>query len=279
MRKVLQKIEVVGAVLVYQEGDIIRWSLDYLYNFCDRVLIILDNYNEYTKNIVFEYRDKYPEKTVIGYSKEPVQDGMNKVTGRTKKRFKLRQSHIREWVIRELKKMHDTKPIDLLIWPDSDEIFVDSFPKLLEDFWHNQKEYDYMMLGFIEVYDSFRIILNQRMAPHGRVWRYRPDMSAQPYRARTRYNPYKRGYKLRNVVVHLCHLTEKQRVFRRFSTHRDEREENRVVWFLPEDVRTIDQTVLATDYRTGHRGAPAKIAPVPLTEYLNNKDKYKEYLT
>jgi len=120
MRKVLQEIEVVGAVLVYREGDIIRWSLDWLYNFCDRVVIILDNYDEYTRNIVFEYRDKYPDMTTIGYSEESVQEGMNKVMGRTKKRFKLRQSHIREWVIRELKKTSSWPCIKLngifLLW-------------------------------------------------------------------------------------------------------------------------------------------------------------------
>ena len=189
IRNYLKDIEMVGAVLIYQEGEICRWSLNWLYANCDRVCIVLDNYNEETEKIVLEYRDKYPDRTHLAYSTYPIEDWRNVGSG-IKQRFKKYQQYIREEVVKELKKMHDEKPIDLLIWPDSDETFLDCFTEYLERFWHEQTAHSYMMLGFVEVYDDFKKIISQRMGPHGRVFRYVPEFSCIPRRSRTVQNPY-----------------------------------------------------------------------------------------
>ena len=39
MRNYLKDIEIVGATMAYREGDIICWTLDWLYANCDRVCI------------------------------------------------------------------------------------------------------------------------------------------------------------------------------------------------------------------------------------------------
>jgi hypothetical protein len=274
MRNYLKDVEIVGATMVYQEGDQCRWSLDWLYANCDRVCILLDNWNEETEKIVLEYRDKYPDITHISYSDEDVRINKNEIQGQIKKRFKLRQDAIRERMIIELKKMHDEKPIDLLIWPDSDETFIDEFPKYLEEFW-NQDYYEFMMLGFVEVYDSFRMIISHQMAPHGRVYKYKPEMTVYPWRARTRYNPYyneKRPWKVRNVIVHMNHFTEDYRERREFFSNVDMMTECiRYLWFLPKDVRKMTAQEIA-DYQPGHRQAPSKYKPILLSEYIKEKN-------
>lgn len=279
MRNYLTDINIVGTTLVFRQGEQARWPLDWLYANCDRVCIVLDNWNEETEKIVMEYKDKYPDRTRIAYSDDPVTEKKNAIQGQIKKRFKLRQQYIREIVIKELRKMHDDKPIDLLIWPDGDEIFIDEFPQHLVEFWNNP-DYEFMMLGFLEPYDSFRIIISQRMAPHGRVFKYKPEMTALPYTPRTVYHPYnlKRPMKIRNVVLHLCHLTEKYRQDRQFFDNRNMMDECvRYAWLLPKDVRQMTVDEIA-DYQPGFRQAPSKYSPILLEEIINNKDKYKEYL-
>jgi len=276
MRNYLKNLEIVGAVLIYREGEIVRWSLDWLYANCDRVCVMLDNPDDKTRNIVIEYRDKYPDITSIEYVREDIDRSSFSRPGKEKQRFKRKQDVLREQMMHKLKVMHAEKKIDLLIWPDSDETFVDSFPSSLEQFY--ESDATQLVLGFVEVYDSFRIILNQRMIPHGRAWKYNPDMTAIPYQGRTRYRVYKKDFKVRHTVIHMCHFTEEQRAFRKSVTNIDVNnpDERRVIWFLPEDIRTIDPKVLK-NYRVG-RHRPAKIEPTILIEYINNKNKYKEYV-
>jgi len=276
MRKYLANIDITGCVMVYREGEIIRWSLDWLYANCDRVCVMLDNPDDKTQDIVMEYKDKYPDITSIIYSSEDFDQDDYIKPGTEKRRFKDLQGIMRQQMMEKLKLMNVEKKIDLLIWPDSDETFVNRFPSLLEDFW--KSDATQMVLGFVEVYDSFRIVLNQRMIPHGRVWKYNPDMTAIPYPGRTRYKVYKKDFKVRHVVIHMCHFTKEQRAFRKSVTNIDVNnpDERRVIWFLPEDIRTIDPKVLK-NYRIG-RNSPSKIDPIPLIEYINNKDKYKEYV-
>ena len=278
MRNYLQEIEMVGAVMVYQEGEQCRWSLDWLYANCNRVCILLDNHNEETESIVMEYKNKYPDITHVAYSNEPVRPEKNLIQGQIKKRFKQRQIQIREQLIIELRKMHDEKPIDLLVWMDSDETFIDEFPKYLEEFWYNQTAHKYMMLGFVEVFDRMDIIIFQRMSPHGRVYKYDPMMTALPWITRTRYFPYYsngRPWKVRNLVVHICRLTEKYRKQRQFFDNCDFMAESmdKELWILPKDVRQMTVEEIA-DYQPGPHQIPSKYPSITVREYMNNKEKY-----
>ena len=274
MRNYLIDINITGAVLMYREAGIARYCLDWLYENCDRVLIVLDNYNKETEQLVFEYRDRYPDITRIGYTTEPVGERRNHITGQQKRRFKLRQHYIRESVILELKKMHQEKPIDLLIWPDSDEIFIDEFPKYLEEFWNS--DYRSMALGFLEVYDSFKLLITQPMAPHMRIFKFTEEMTALPYQQRCAHYPYNltRPWKIRHLVVHLCHLNEVQREFRQFVCNQDMiKEKPREAWILPKDVRKMTVEEI-NDYQYGYRHSPPKYQSFPLIDYINNKSKY-----
>jgi len=276
MRNYLKDIEIVGAVMVYREGAQCRWSLDWLYANCDRVCILLDNYNKKTETVVMEYKKKYPDITHIAYSDEPYLEDKNKVQGQIKKRFKNRQPKIRECVIKELRKMHDIKKIDLLIWPDSDETFINQFKDILVEFWDRDEQF--MSLGFIEVFDRMDQIITQKMAPHGRVYKYNPEMTALPSQMRTVYHPYenRRSWKVRHMVIHLCHYTKKYRKMRQFFDNRDMMgETKRLIWKLPKDVREMTAEEIS-DYQFGYRQAPPKYKPVDLEDYLLNKNLWNQ---
>ena len=148
-------------------------------------------------------------------------------------------------------------------------------------FWRERPE-TYMALGFVEVYDNFRFIISQAMAPHGRAFKYVPELTSVPWRSRTNYNPYyeKPGkpWKIRKMVIHLCQFQEKDRQRRAFYSHRDMLTElHRELWILPKDVREMTPEEMM-EYQPSPKGAPSKHQSFPLVDYINNKDKYlKEF--
>ena len=87
MRKVLNNLNIVGATLVYSEGNQCRMTIEWLCNFCDKVIVLLDNYNSDTENIVLEYKKKFPDKVNIIYSTVPIDEDRNKGSY-IKQRFK-----------------------------------------------------------------------------------------------------------------------------------------------------------------------------------------------
>jgi len=278
-RNFLPNVEIVGATMVYREREQCHYCLDQLYEYCDRVVILLDNYDKETEQIILNYKNKYPDITHIVYSTIPVNRSRNEISGQQKKRFKLQQAGIREQMIKELKKLHEQKSIDLLLWWDSDEIVINEFPKYLIEFWENNT-HTWMMLGFINPFENFRMIMSSPMAPHGRVFRYNSEMTNYPWVGRTRYWPYlnTRPWKLRHVVLHLCHLTKEYRERRSFFDNgKGEDLWDRNLWVLPKDVREMTAQEIA-DYQHGSHQRPSKYQPITVKEYLNNKDYYiKKY--
>lgn len=277
-RNFLPNVEIVGATMVYRERCQCCHCLDQLYEYCDRVVILLDNYDKETEQIILGYKNKYPDRTHITYSTTPVGD-RNEIRGQQKRRFKLEQARIREQMIKELKKLHEQKSIDLLLWWDSDEIAIDEFPKYLTEFWKNNR-HSWMMLGFVEPFDNFRMITSSRMAPHGRVFKYNPEMTIYPWVGRTRYHPYfnTRPWKLRHVVLHLCHFTKEYRERRAFFDNgRGEDLWDKNLWILPKNVKEMTAQEIA-DYQPGAHQRPSKYPPITVKEYLDNKDYYlKKY--
>lgn len=272
MRDYLKKIEIVGAVLISSGRGVSRYSLDWLYSNCDRICIGLDNWDKKTKNIVMEYQKKYPDKTYIIYSTVPIDKNRNKGSY-IKQRFKNYQANIREQMAVKLREMNKKKKIDLLIWPDHDETFLDCFPEYLKKFWYEQKEYSYMMMGFVEVYDKFNIIISQKMAPHARVFRFTPEFSCLPARSRTIQNPYyySKPYVIRHMIVHMCNFTEEYRKRREYITGRNMMDElKRYAWILPKDVRQMRPEEIIR-YQPSPKGLPAEFKPILLKDYIKNK--------
>jgi len=277
MRDYLKEIEIVGITMVYQEGEICRWSLDWLFENCDRVCIVLDNWNKETEDIVMEYKNKYPDRTRVAYSDIKVEKENNEKSGFIKIRFVFNQGRIRNFAAKQVREMHEEKPIDMLIWPDSDETFIDEFPRHLENFWNSPKQY--MVLGFIQLYDNFQTIFYPRMFPHGRVYKYTPELDTERGKTRCLHYPYclKRGYLAKNTLIHVCALNEKYRKQKEFTDNMNFIDNlkriNAKVWILPQDVRRMKASEIAE-----YNQAPRKYEPISFHEYIENKEKYDAQL-
>jgi hypothetical protein len=276
MRNILNNINIIGATMIFREGEHCKQTIDWLCNFCNKVILLLDNYDNTTEKIALEYKEKFKDKINLIYSNEPIIQRKNLIQGQIKKRFKNRQQYIREQVIRELHRINkEEKKVDIFIFIDSDEIPINQFESILEDFWNNHAE-RYLMAGYINPIENFNAIMTSSMAPHARIFKYCEEMSAIPYVSRTRFNPYckERGWKVRNLMLHLCNFNEQRRKFRQFCDNTPwlEESQNNPVWILPKDCRemTIDEISL---YQPGQHQRPSFYSPITLREYLkiNNK--------
>lgn len=211
MRNFLTNINIVGGVGVWSEGEICRYAIESLISLCDRVVIMMDNSDEKTRSIVIEYKNKYPDIIVIGENNLPsVKEGESIM-----RRQKQYEGEIIQAAFDLIRKVHEEKPIDILLFIDSDEMFTDSFPALLEDFV-TRKE-DTIFIRPIEVYGWMDVVCDKGLVAHAKVYKYVPEISSLPYSKQNYYLPYRIN---RNIIkapwhfVHVARLTQENRDLR-----------------------------------------------------------------
>jgi len=248
MRKFLKDITIVGAMLVSRSGPLLHYSIPSLLKWCDWVLIMLDNEDERTEQVVIDYKERYAKRIRIAYSGFPratIKQEKAKMLGRKEKgallrRFKGLQGRIRETVFEYLREcLKEGESIDILVFPDHDEVFSDSMPALLEDFW-NMSDKRAIAMKPVAVFDSMKIIKGHSMTAHVRVLRFAPDFKANPYRARCYYTPLTRGNTKgdRFTLIHLHSLLLEMRKWR--STHwKTTLMSDSPLWKLNKDVRRM----------------------------------------
>ena len=243
MRDCLKDLNIVGATLAFREGELIRHCLDDLTDFCDSVVVVLDNQDKKTEKIVREY------DVIVAESGFPTETGEKK--GALKRRWKRNQGKIRQRVLEEVKKVHQKKNIDLLIWLDADECFTNYFPEKLQWFWEG--DWEMLCIRPITVFDGLNILRGKTCVPNGRVFKYRPDISALGYH-RALYNPFVAEKRARAyyITIHLAYLTQEHRDFRKdYVGHRRHEEPKSRLWILdrsakelsPDDVQEIFKTM------------------------------------
>lgn len=269
MRTFLKKLYIVGAVLVFREGYLIKYCLNDLLKYCNTVLVLLDNYDEKTERIVLAYQKKYKDRFIVAYSnlEGTTRKEEKHVHASMKRRLNNRQPEIRGRVLEEVKKLHKKKKIDLLIFPDADECFTDYFPFILKRFWY-AKDKKVLFIKPITVIDGFDAFKGRTLAPHTKAFKYRPDMSTNPYRFRGFHQPFKyeEAMTIKNGYVHLAFLNKKITLFRKQYSGRVMRPDDEV-WILDKDVRRFSPAEL-TKIR---RQKPTML----LKDYL--KDRYGKF--
>lgn len=247
MRDFLTDISIVGAAMAFREGELIRYCLDNLLKYCDKIVVLLDNWDKETEKIVLFYAKIYSQIKVI-YSTVPKLKG-NIMPRDLKNRLRHNQDRIREQICQELRRMHQQQKIDLLLWPDGDEMFTDYLPELLQQFWQSDKEM--LCAGVVVPYDKFNIIRETRMVPHAKIFKYKPEMTAIPYRRRAFYHPFTRdkAIKIRNTLIHLALFTEKNRKMREFYAGAFN-DKNKKLWFFSKNVRKLNPIEIQREYKT-----------------------------
>ena len=235
----------VGATLAFREGDLIRYCLDDLLKYSKYVVVVLDNYDKKTENVVLEYKKKY--NIIVSYSTvERTSLAGESNSGRMKSRLNAKQSRIRQQILDEVKKIHEKESVDILIWLDADECFTDYFPQELERFLKSNKKM--MAMRPVTVYDSFKLARSRTLIPHGKVFKYTPEMSAIGYHGKGRYLPFTGEDVLKSiwVLVHLPLLTKEYRNFRNhYVGKRSESSDEYSLFDLGEDVRRLSPQQIA----------------------------------
>jgi hypothetical protein len=201
MRYFLKDKFIVGCVGVWSEGSIIRYSIDNLLKWCDKVVICMDYPSEEVEKIVNEYKFLYPDIIETGYTTAPkLRNPAN-----LKRRAKVNASQIVEDKLKIVKKIHKVRPIDILLTPDSDEVFSDYLPELLESFWESDR--NCVFIKPVSVFDNPYIITEKSMNSHFRICKYREDISFTPRRYFDFLRPYS-GSEAMKVKYYFTHLSQ-----------------------------------------------------------------------
>ena len=236
MRDFLTDIRIVGVTMAFREGELIKYCLDDLLKYCDEVLVQLDNYDGKTEKVVLDYQEKYKKLKVI-YSRYPRLEEKDSLT--MKKRLDYHQDEIRDSVLRELRRMNIKKKIDILLWPDGDEVFNRELPSVLEDFWRREKKVIYC--GTVTPFGGFKMMRKRSIFPHCRIFKFQKEMTAVPYRCRCFYHPFLRteAMKIRYLIIHLALLNDERLEFRKLYTGSEGIIADDDLFVLAKDIREM----------------------------------------
>ncbi len=208
MRDFLKELNVVGCVHTWCEGEAVRFVIDNLLKWCNHIVIVQDFPDLLTDKIIRSYKEKYPDIIQFEYFRHDII--------RTAKNCRRREKITRELIVEHklamVKKIHEEiKSVDILLCPDSDEIFTDYLPEMLEKFW--ESDYTSICTKSIDVQNTFYLIHNKGMMSHWRIYRYQPDIHFTPRRYQDHYYPFpaKNAWRgLNGGFIHLPQLNEFQ---------------------------------------------------------------------
>ena len=99
------------------------------------------------------------------------------------------------------------KKIDILLFPDGDEIFANYLPEILIDFW-NRKDKIAITMRPVSVYGDMKTISKMTMAGHSRIFKFFPELSGVPGQGFCHYHPLTKVDRLNTVKV-LIHLRKR----------------------------------------------------------------------
>jgi len=265
-RKFLTNLNIWGATLISRGGKVLHYTIPCLLKYCNKILLMMDNENEETRNIAYEYQKKYPNRIHIA------ETGFPRATLKQEKdprglfhRFKPLQGPIRQTVIDYLRNTNEK--IDILIFPDSDEIFSDSLPKLLEDFWAMPDKKAITMKP-VDVFGDIMTIHSRSMTGHTRVFKFAqlPDLTAVPYRTACNYRPLTKADRIgsNRVLIHLASLNTEKRNWR--AKHwKPNAKNSEALWRLPREITKMTPDEL--------REILQREPDMNIEEYLRGGDK------
>jgi len=206
MREFLKDLNITACVGTWKEGEGVRYCLDNLLKWCDYIAIIQDDPDELTNRIITEYREKYPDVFRVEISKVPKLNKPENV-GR---RERVYRSELAEERLALVRKIHnEERPVDILLTPDSDEVFTDYLPEMLEIFW--KSNWTSICAKPIEVYDTPYFIHNRGLMSHWRVYKYEPTIHFTPRRYQDHFWVYPARMAWRGMdggFVHLSSIKE-----------------------------------------------------------------------
>jgi len=185
-----------------------------------------------------------------------------------KSRFKNLQGQIRELAFDRLEELNKEKKVDIMLFPDSDEMFGKCLPDLLERFW--KSDYKAVCCKAVDVFGNFFTIHDHGMTCHPRILRYSPELTGFPHRWGCRYFPLKRDEIMgdRFNLIHLSYLTRENIAWKiKYWSRAKEVDRTMPLWRIGRDVRDCTPEEIAKFYK---RPPDCTVA-----DYLRGGDKRK----
>lgn len=236
-RNFLPNLHIVEALLAFREGDLLRLTIDAYLKIADKVIVLLDNWDKETEDVVRQIA-RGNERVIVGRSTITRSLWVDEeIEGKLNERFKEMEGEIRQQLLNLVRKEHEKKPIDILLMGDSDEIFTNHFPKILEKFWESDKQT--LMTKYIQMIGDFNTFHNRPLYSHNRAFKYRPDLSSLPLKGQLMLHPYTKKDVMRGgyFTVHLADFSKEYMDRRAMYKKRPFSEE--LVWRIDKDVRDL----------------------------------------
>ena len=229
-------------MLLSREDEVLYYTIPNLLKWCDWIVLMFDNSCKETVQIAESYKRNYPDKIRLAKTNIP---GTTKEQEKTNpkilfRRFKPIQGVVRDKVFQYLHEcVKRGEKIDLIVFPDADELFSDYLPQLLEEFWAMESK-KVVALKPVDVYGDFKTIRAISMSPHIRILKYSSDLTAIPFRSCCNYLPIVQEERLARtrVTIHLAHLTLGKRTWR-MKYWRNYADKSELLHCLDKDVRTM----------------------------------------
>ncbi len=272
MRDFLKDKKIVGAMLVSRNDELLDITIPNMMKWCDWALILMDNESYEVVNKVYKLNKKYKGRLFLRRSSFP-----HKILTRRgdiqdyRRRWRNLDGHVRDEIFmnlnnvdisrlpadvrktfRQLQVLHAEKKIqnrakddflsfvkiDILLLPDSDEIFTDYLPELLERF--SNSNFMAIKTKPIDIVGSMKTIKRQSMSHHVHILKYHKNYRGWPKQYFAMYKPLGPGDCMRATYysVHLPYLNKKIVDFR-LNNWKGYTPIDEPVWDLDKDVTKL----------------------------------------
>lgn len=241
-RSFLPELNIVEAMLVFREGKLLLTSLDYFVKTADKTIVMMDNQDAETEEIVKAYQGEYPDRIKVAYSGIPrLSVEQEKRPNALRRRLQKNVRTIRKKTLDLVKEEHKKRKIDILLWFDADEVPTSHFPRILEEFFKKEDK-KAIRSNYLQMFGDFHTFSNIGQTAHCRVFKYSPELETEPW---NRYNylyplrksdTYGGGY----FFVHMADYSLdyiKERVH--YDTRRKRRYVGRYIWRVRKDIRDL----------------------------------------
>jgi len=252
-RETLKNLNIWGTFLSSREGKILHYTIPCLLKYCKKVLIMLDNENEETKKIVMDYQKKYPDRIVVRSTGFPRATAEQEADLRGLfRRFKPIQGKLRDTIFQYFRDItKEGEKVDMIIFPDSDEVWTKELPDILEKFWL-MKDKLAISTKPITVFGDMKTVAKISMGEHSRIFKFFPELTAIPWHPRCNHKPLTRETRLctTKLTIHLMLLTKEKILWRRDHWADKTPLDSEPLWRLPRDARDMTFSEIKEIFKT-----------------------------
>jgi hypothetical protein len=246
---------IVGVMLVSQNSELLDITIPNLLKWCDWIMVVMDNQTLEVEEKVYTYQKQNYDKMFVRRTSMP-----SKFFARAGKdltyheRWKSAKGEIRDEVFINLRRILSWKKsgydkIDILLWPDHDEIFTDYLPQLLDKFV--KSHYKAITMKPVDVVGAMDTIRKDSMGHHCHIFKYSLDLAGLPRRFHAMYHPLCHSDLMEATYysVHLAYMTASGRKWRRVNWKNDKVDNDRLYKLVvdvnhmtPEEITNILKT-------------------------------------